>query len=166
LVERLAGETALASRWPTDDEVKVAVKNSPLYLTMTRARLRMIFEAIEDHLRTEKTEPGFSRSKLTIEHLMPQGWTDEVWPLPDRPSAEERRAELIHTMGNLTLVTGKLNPSLSNGSWQNKRSGLSSHSVLRLNHELLDRYSEWDEDSIDERSAELGDVVTAIWPRR
>ena len=81
-------------------------------------------------------------TNLTIEHLMPVGWRNEEWPLPegvDADAATYERNTLIHSIGNLTLATQKLNSSMSNAPWNSKRDELQEHSVLLLNNELLTR---------------------------
>jgi len=68
---------------------------------------------------------------------MPRKW-ETYWPLQD--GSEEDRDRIIHTFGNLTLLTGKLNSKVSNGPWLGrggKREGLEAHDVLFLNRELL-----------------------------
>ena len=82
----------------------------PIYELLTRGRVRIVLEALELRLHTGKSEKVMIESNLTIEHVMPQEWTDH-WPLPkDVPTDEatQHRNRLIHSFGNLTLVTGKL----------------------------------------------------------
>jgi hypothetical protein len=93
---------------------------------------------------------------------MPQSW-EAHWPLPtDRHhlEAEQARVERIHRLGNLTLVTKKLNPRLSNGSWDAKRKDILEHSALALNRTLPDQ---WDEETIDDRGRTLAEVALSIW---
>ena len=99
---------------------------------------------------------------------MPQGWMKH-WPLPtdsqDPVIAARQRERMIHTIGNLTLVNNKLNPSLSNGPWEKKRDGLEDHSVLFLNKRVLDDAPQvWDEEAIDERSRRLCEAAIRVWP--
>ena len=71
---------------------------------------------------------------------MPQGWHAN-WPLKvsdNRAEAIARRDHLVHTIGNLTLVTGRLNPSLSNARWRTKKTKLAKNSQLQLNLELAE----------------------------
>jgi hypothetical protein len=74
----------------------------------------------------------------------------------------------IHTLGNLTLLTGKLNSKVSNGPWlgnEGKRSGLEAHDVLMLNRELVRKaIDRWTDESIRARTRELSDIVISIWP--
>lgn len=139
----LMGQTADSREWPTDSAVTQALKDLPLYRLLTRARLRMVLEGIEDQLRGTKSEESVVRGKLTIEHVMPQGWQGGHWPLPDgvdegemAEKAAARREVLIHTIGNLTLLTQSLNSGISNGPWSDKRKAIETYGVLRLSAPL------------------------------
>ena len=74
----------------------------------------MVLEAIEDHKRGWKGDRAglggerVARGKYAIEHVMPRRWTTH-WPAPEGPHGETERERLMHTLGNLTLLTGPLN---------------------------------------------------------
>ena len=91
---------------------------------------------------TNKAETGEVPGNLHIEHIMPQTWHPN-WPLPAAKSEDEEavanRNRAIHMIGNLTLVNGRLNSSLSNAPWASKRKTLADHSVLFLNKRLVTR---------------------------
>jgi len=126
----------------------------------------MILEALELQRRaSDKTEDlALPKKKLSIEHIMPRGWMATNWPLPDdTEQAKEARERLIHTLGNLTLVTGSLNSSLSNDPWIKKVVTLKRYSVLLLNADLQ-RESEWNETAIQNRSKELFKLARNVWP--
>lgn len=74
------------------------------------------------------------------------------------------RNEMIHKVGNLTLLTKKLNPSVSNGAWAKKRHEILKHSALNLNRQFQD-VEEWNELTIQRRSEALLDVAMHVWPR-
>ena len=64
---------------------------------------------------------------------------------------------MLDSLGNLTLLTQPLNSELSNGPWADKRKGISRHSTLFLNKDLLEHSSgddQWDEE------AEVGRFVS------
>ena len=165
--EYLKEQTAYAREWPTDEAVADALGSSPLYRLLTRGRLRLVLEGIERQLRSSgKAEQPTVPTNLTIEHLMPVGWRREEWPLPvgvDADAATYERNTLIHSIGNLTLATQKLNSSMSNAPWNSKRDELQEHSVLLLNNELLTR-STWDEETIRSRSRRVAELVSTRWP--
>jgi hypothetical protein len=164
--EFLLSQEAESTRWPTDDEFRTAWLNRPVYDLLSQGRVRVVLEALELASYTGKSEKVRIETKLTIEHIMPRQW-HEYWPLPNDIPAEEaklRRNQLIHTFGNLTLVTGKLNPSMSNSAWDTKKKALSEHGALSLNRKLCILDS-WDEKAIEHRAAGLFDLAKAIWPR-
>ena len=163
IFNHLSGADATGTEWPTDEQVKNAVLDYPIYRQLVRRRLRFVLEAIEDHKHGDKTETKCP-TDLTIEHVMPQHWGPN-WPLGEDLTGEQaqRRDDLVHTLGNLSLVTDKLNPALSNAAWLEKREILKKHSVLLLNDELLDSDS-WDEAAIVKRGKEMAQTICEIWP--
>ena len=169
VVSYLAGQPSESRRWPTDRDLEDAILDLPLYRLLTRRRLRMVLEAIEDQLRGPLAEEAHvTRGSLTIEHVMPQAWK-EHWPLgpaTDGVQAELDRERFLHSLGNLTLVNGRLNPALSNAPWASKSVTLAKHTVLHLNKELLSAYkdSDWAESTIRTRGSALAHVVKSIWP--
>lgn len=167
-----AGQTSASGYWPDDTEVKDELGSLLAYRRLRRGRLRMVLEAIEDHLRgwcngnSGLGGERVTRGKLAIEHVMPRKWATS-WPLKDTNHTEAERDSLIHTLGNLTLLTGKLNSKVSNGPWLGKggkREGLEGHDVLLLNRDLLRKGGEnWTEEVIRIRTKELIDAILQIW---
>lgn len=169
LVSYLSGQQSESRRWPTDDELRHAMIDLPLYRLLTRGRLRLLLEAIEEEMRSDLSEEAHvQRGKLTIEHVLPQSWK-EHWPLKAHEEDLEavlRRERSLHSIGNLTLLNGKLNPTLSNWAWPKKKQLLADHTVLHLNKHLLKDYGdeEWDEAVIRTRSEQMWGYARTIWP--
>lgn len=166
--DHLRSQTADSMLWPDDALFRDAWLNSPLYLQIQRNRITMLLEALNRQLTTDRTERVAILSRLTIEHLMPQGWLAH-WPIAvDLPAdeARARRDKLIHTLGNLTLLTSSLNPAVSNGQWDQKRPAIGAHSALTLNRKLASEpeWQEWNEQAILRRAESLFRVATRIWP--
>ncbi len=69
-----------------------------------------------------------------------------------------------HRLGNLTLVTGKLNSKESNGGWLEKRAALREHSVMRISTDIRNAET-WDESAIAERGDRLATVALSLWTR-
>ncbi|KPG01222.1 hypothetical protein IP86_04985 [Rhodopseudomonas sp. AAP120] len=164
----LKGE-AEVDRMPSDVEFEHAWTAYQLYENLTRPRMRLLLEAMEEALRTEFAEETGAPRNLTIEHVMPQGWR-EHWPLSVDGSAEQRD-RIVQTIGNLTLLTKKFNPYQSNRPWidgQNpecgKRANLDAHTVLVMNRELC-HCNEWMEADIKNRASRLFELAKAIWPQ-
>lgn len=173
VIEFLRAQDAYSRIWPNDNRLLDALSNDPLYRQLTRGRLRMVMEGIEETLRTTKSEASGCPSGLTIEHIMPRRWRG-VWPDPEpgnepdeMENPEDKRDRLLHSLGNLTLVNQPLNSALSNGPWENKRQALLEHSTLFLNKDLLEhsQYYEWDEGAIRARARRLHVAFVKAWPR-
>ena len=170
--ELLLKQTADSRFWPPDAMVEEALRDTALYSPRTQPRVRMVLEAIEDQLRTGKGEGTRCPRDLTIEHVMPQAWR-EHWSssLSRDPGAADRRDKAIQTLGNLTLVTNRLNPAMSNKPWteadtQGKRDELLRHSVLKLNAVLVaENHDAWTDEAIAKRTAALSRLVLTEWPR-
>ena len=141
-----------------------------MYRAVSRGRMRMLLHALDSALHTRMTEKYELDWALTVEHLMPQHW-EAYWKLPpqDGESAEkyadrkERRNRMLHTMGNLTMLTKSLNPTVSNGKFKKKKREILRHSVINLNRFLQDEDS-WDEDGIRDRGQKLFNIAKKIWP--
>lgn len=110
---------------------------------------------------------------------MPQSWRNN-WgsDLGGEPLAAAKRDRMVQTLGNLTLVTAKLNPSLTNLPWhdadaarikpdaEGKRTQFDEHSLLLLNRELVKGHpDQWTEDDIADRGQALAAAIVTIWPR-
>lgn len=168
LIAYLAEQGADARLWPNDHALESALLELPLYRLLTRGRLRLVLEGLEDDLRSNLAEESHvQQGTLTIEHVLPQKWHDH-WPLADGSDldATMHRERVLHSLGNLTLVNGRLNPALSNREWSTKRDLLAQHTVLHLNTVLLSTYGagDWNETTIRSRGKELADRVKSVWP--
>lgn len=169
IIEFLGEQEAYAALWPNDNLVLEAISTRPLYRLLSRGRMRIVLNGIEEALWTTKSEGGGRQAQLTIEHIMPRSWRGH-WPEPeptDGPEEpDERRNRLLDSLGNLTLVTQPLNSSLSNGPWPDKRQGLLGHSTLFLNKDLLEHSQDhvWDENAIYARAKRLHKAFVKAWP--
>ena len=165
LVACMAEQTAASRRWPSTDEVRDGVRTRPVYSRSDTSFARMVLEAFELHLRSGYAERFKGGAELTIEHVLPQAWT-EHWPLaPEDTERADRRDALMHTLGNLTLTTDKLNAAMSNQAWDEKRGRLGGHSTLALNTELLREASQvWNVETIEARAGRMAQWAEALWP--
>jgi hypothetical protein len=156
-----------SQRWPDDDTFKTAWSHRQLYEGRSTRKVRAVLEALEFKLRTSKQEFVPELESLSVEHVLPQQWKSEDYPLPaDTPEAKEARARLLHSIGNLTLVTSGFNSELSNKAFRVKRPELAANSSLMLNsyfQHLTDEDS-WDQKSIVARADSLFERARTIWP--
>ncbi len=169
VVNILLTETAESTRFPDDKEFRDAWLEKPIYEAITRPRLKMLLHSLDIALHTDKTEQYTLNGSLTVEHFLPQHWQTN-WKLEsaDGETADEfalrkeRRNVLLHTVGNLTLLTKSLNPAVSNGRFKAKKSEILKHTAINLNRFLQDVAS-WDETAIVERGKTLFKVASRIW---
>ena len=168
----LASQTAESTYWPDDDQIREQLKDFRIYRSIPRSRTRMILEALEDHargytrIRAGIAEQRCTRDSLTIEHVMPQSW-EANWPVDDGELPEER-TRVIQYLGNLTLLTSKLNSRVSNGPWHGidgKKAAIHSQSSLILNSVIENDYGDdWTVNSIKRRNLDLIERIIEIWP--
>ncbi|MEG1884339.1 MAG: HNH endonuclease family protein, partial [Clostridia bacterium] len=125
--------------------------------------------------------------KFTLEHIMPQKWQpkwsdvlafdeDGISYEPTTDEGQNVRKSYLQAIGNLTLLRGGLNASVSNnifrikvnGSDDGNKRGYKEFASLSLTKEIVDRYDAgdivWDEKHIQLRSKQLCDEIVAIWP--
>jgi len=171
IIDLLKSKKAEADEWPTDQQIRSSVLNTNIY-KLKQSRLKLILEAIDVHRsRGGNTETISLGHSLWIEHLLPQSWrTEPSWALArglDDPSqAALERDHKIHTLGNLTLTTSKLDIGLSNKPWVEKLAQLQLHTSLQLNRDLIaSATTEWNEEKIAERGLQLAENIIEIWPR-
>ncbi|WDF34019.1 DUF262 domain-containing protein [Arthrobacter agilis] len=181
VVHCLSNQTAPSRVWPSNDMFERAITGDPIYKSVYRARLKSFLVGIENHIQSGKSEPRLRLSsaekRLNIEHILPQSW-EKNWPVHAEAdeTAKLRRASRLHRLGNLTLLTSKLNPALSNKAWASKRKELAKHSLLRLNAltvlsapDTAQQYRDeqwaaaWDEERIDLRTEQLAILALKIW---
>jgi len=179
----LLDQTADSRYWPTDAQLQEGVPRSKLYGNVRQNRLAIILSAIEQKRRSERHEHVALPPKLQIEHVMPQRWrTHWADGIAADPIAAAERDRLVHTIGNLTLLTGSLNASLSNRPWSDsdaavvaptgpeagkgKRSLIDKYSLLVLNKEIVQQHPDsWSEGDILKRGQGMTEDIAKIWPR-
>jgi hypothetical protein len=169
---RLLGE-ANTDAWPDDDTFKSEWGRRKFYGALRRDRVLMVLRALERRYQEQAhlAEPlmTFDWSKLQVEHILPQSW-ETGWPISENVSPEDRNWAL-HGIGNLTLVSEKLNPTMSNSPWIDpagkvgKQEALRKHTRLEINRRLLEIYPIWNDDAIEARGREMLTDALAIWPR-
>jgi hypothetical protein len=157
-----------SQRWPHDDEFEAAWIHRQLYEGSNTRRVQAVLEGLEFGMRTSRQEFLPDLAVLSVEHVMPQGWTEADYPLSTpTPEARADRRRLVHGIGNLTLVTPGFNSSLSNAGFAKKRPELASNSSLLLNayFQQISNEASWNEDTIVARARSTYLVAKAIWPR-
>jgi hypothetical protein len=98
---------------------------------------------------------------------MPRKWSAN-WKGGVGFRGDADRDQLIHTLGNLTLLTSRLNTKVSNARWpgrSGKREALKKFETLLINRDLLERAGEaWSDDAIRARTDAMAPMILEIWP--
>lgn len=180
LQDIMLSEEAESTVWPDDPRFHGSWVNEPLYRRLySRGRMEYILRRIEMSLHTRKHEKVTIGPGLTIEHVLPQEWIRH-WRLPGgrrgvpadkritRPSpASDARDRALHTIGNLTLLTGPLNSTNRNREFEYKVRKIKEYSLLAMNNyfrKRMDKGLGWDEAAIEERGLSLFEIASKIWP--
>jgi uncharacterized protein with ParB-like and HNH nuclease domain len=106
--------------------------------------------------------PKLNLYNYSLEHLMPVKW-QENWTAKEMTGEEKaERQRKLGTLGNFTLVTGRLNSKMQNSPWPKKKEYLRENSSLRMTVDIL-ALENWDETTIDARSKTLAQLAIKIW---
>lgn len=100
-------------------------------------------------------------NKYTLEHIMPRKW-EANWGQPQ--VSEEERNRAICRIGNLALVTQKLNTAMTNSAWVDKRPLLQEYAQGIATMATCLTLQEWNEEDIDKRADELCKLMKNAWP--
>lgn len=153
-----------SSKFPTNEDLKAALKDKDLYNTQAKNRNYM-FEMIENHNNREYVDT--SNEHITIEHIFPrnpnESWNDAL-SSEDYFTFKEKR---LNTIANLTLSGN--NGALSNKSFNDKKtmnhnSGEQGYQYSRLwLNSYLNTIDTWDISKYKERFNIIYDRFLKIW---
>ncbi|WP_281926801.1 DUF262 domain-containing protein [Roseibium album] len=135
----------------TNDEVRGRFER--LVLRHNGQRRYLLYNLEMAKRATEELEVA-APSKVHVEHIYPQ-----------TPEAGQRLAShdrVINRMGNLTLLSRRINSAIKNGTFAAKKQYYETSEIL-LTKELCAQ-DEWNEEKIGIRQANLANQVAAIWP--
>ncbi len=176
----LAEGKGATREWPDDKAFETSFYSRPIYNSLTSSQIATILRLINDQFVTSKTEQ-VTFQLPSIEHVMPKEWyahyelegeiiSKEIidgWDIFDNEEESakwdkvELRNNLIHSIGNLTIVTMPLNATMRNASFKEKKEDL-RNSIFFLNR-YFDNLENWDEKEIDRRARWLFEKARYIW---
>jgi uncharacterized protein with ParB-like and HNH nuclease domain len=153
---------------PTDEDVEKGFNESWLTNKQATGVLYLIEKTIRSDLNS--TELRFIQ-EYSLEHVMPKKWRNN-WNKNNslNEKQKEKRDEILRTLGNLTIITKRLNSSISDADWEIKKEGKGNHKGLNEYAKGIEIFSEylskthWNEECIKERANELYDFsVNKVW---
>ena len=145
--------------YPSDNRLRQRLMWNRLYSTGKSRRIVLILETINRSFGGDSKLDGPG----TVEHIMPQTLSAD-WRTHLGETWQDTQRELLHTIGNLTIVTQKWNPKLSNKPFSCKREALCNHGI-HLNSTYFDgKVTTWNADAIRARTNYLADRIINVWP--
>lgn len=161
IVAILLGERGTARRMPDDAEFVRALTTRDCYAFR---RGSYLLKTLENSYHP-KSPIGFADGSYTIEHIMPRNaLAHDEWRRMLGPDCESVHAELLNTLGNLTLTA--YNSELSDASFAEKKAravGGFSVETLAISRELYDS-DVWNGDLIRARTKRLVGRALEVWP--
>ncbi|MFE4723901.1 HNH endonuclease family protein, partial [Streptomyces sp. NPDC056728] len=117
------------------------------------ASARYLLREIEISYRNGDETDVARQPRIHVEHIYPQ-----------KPRAGERwdnHSEYVNKLGNLTILSRRINTSIKNSPFSIKRAELAK-SELFITKKVAQQ-PEWNQSKIDERQLELGAEIQRIW---
>lgn len=173
---KLGGDS---QKWPSDEEFSERWSNRPVYRELRPAKVCAVLRALEYASRGsfQGSQEVPEQSKLTVEHVLPQTWeSTRHYPIEEMTDEHRlARNHIIQTFGNLTLLTGALNSSVSNGpfldfkseenSIEGKKTGLAKSALVMNTYFSRPAVQSWDEAAIRTRAKSTMAAALLVWPR-
>ncbi|WP_209332511.1 DUF4268 domain-containing protein, partial [Lunatimonas salinarum] len=152
------------SKFPTNEEVRLALKDKDLYNIQTKNR-SYFFELLENYNNKEYVDT--SNEEITIEHIFPRTPSEEWKQYLTREQYSDFKDKYMNTIANLTLSGN--NGSLSNRTFlekktmneEGKEQGY-NYSRLWLNS-YLQKIDEWTIIHLEERFEIIYERFLKIW---
>lgn len=126
----------------------------------SRAKLaRYMLGKMNDYMGGQELIANTDPKVVNVEHILPQN-PDATWRAAFTSGIGIE--EYIDRIGNLTLLTTKVNEKGANQSFQKKRELAFKPSKLALN-DALKRAKRWDEKEIEKRQKEMAKLAVRVW---
>ncbi len=136
------------------------------HMSKIRARLARYTLAHVTNFMSKQTDRAGSEQitnpdakQLTLEHVLPQNLTS-TWRAAF--SKDVNPEDYIYRIGNLTLLTTKVNRDAANVSFAEKKRTALNNSNLAINHEFSS-FNQWGSQEIEQRQTQLAKVALQVW---
>lgn len=136
---------------PDDNTFKSAFETAAV---SRRATASYLLRRIELAKRTTEELDVAPPKRVHVEHIYPQS-----------PQAGNRIAQhgvIINRLGNLTLLSARLNTAIKNSPFPEKKPSY-EQSELLITKDVAEAYNEWSVNTIDQRQIELAEIAEGIW---
>lgn len=185
-VDMITGKFDFDEKLADDLISDIRLERALKYVNNTKARLLLFW--VELYRHTQKESDLYNTPlnyAYELEHIMPQKWAThwslEVLPILDENNvplpvdvATRMRSEAVYEIGNMTLLSSRLNKKLQNycfkdkveGSVISKRQvfGMRKFASLSITKEVINIVPlVWNEEKIHNRTEELTKEIKKIW---
>jgi len=158
---------------PQDAKIRARFNEEIDSTNLVRVVLHRINESLTDNPAVLVQDP----TKLNVEHIAPQTWTDGWMKIfyPESVNFEEKLPEygaLVEQWGNKSILEYKINSALKQELWERKRDGYRGvsgelikgyvHSAAAINRDFSE-VSAWDQSQISRRNRWIADCFVKIW---
>lgn len=138
-----------------------AFEKQLLFASISKPRLARYFLATLEEVLQGGDDPELlvnsNPSQVNLEHILPKK-ADDSWDM----FSDEQKSELIDRIGNLTLLRAKLNSTLKNGPYCDKRAEY-GESRLLITRQIHDEYPEWNAENLEDRQKKLAALAARAW---
>lgn len=142
----------LLKEFAPDDEAFVAAFQR-VVISRTATQRYLLREIELDKRTTEELDVN-PPNKVHVEHIYPQ--------TPEAGKSWKNHSQMINRLGNLTLLSGSLNSSIRNATFDKKVPSYKKSELL-IAQELAELTS-WDSSAVEERQKKMAELVVGIWP--
>ena len=144
----------LTVEWPTDQRLREAIRSRPIYESSIAK-----YVAVEYDRSLGIDHP--SVADLSLEHVMPNSYCDE-W---SKVVSKAQHSKLKHLWANLVPLSKAMNQSVDQSSYATKKSIFAEESMYISARRLAERYGDWGESEIMDRTQILTDWSINRWKR-
>lgn len=149
---------------PKDEDFE----NKFITLNTSKEKLqKYILSEIENSLSKTGIDEKVIAKSITIEHVLPKN-PDKSWATVYDLDNKEHK-DYVNRIGNLTLLSRKINPKLGNKSFEEKATNKEGYenSEMKLTQQLVKdyypKYIKWDKNAVEQRQKDLAKVAVKIW---
>lgn len=157
----------LENGWVKNKSIETNFAERNMYEEATPSALGAIFRGVEIKMSGSGANKfRVAKKYYTIEHIYPK--KNDKWKkdLKKWKTDEKKMKPYLHTLGNLTVVTGKHNSAVGNKSLKEKQDYpkvIGRSAPLRI-HASWENIGQWTQNEIKKRSLKLLSEIFERWP--
>ena len=163
----LDDQTGKTNYFPHDAELENSIKD----VTLSNQNAKIVLYLMEISIKQRSgahTTRLYHFNHYHLEHVMPKKWRVN-WRSNLTKQEGKERDEILKKLGNLTIISGKLNQAIQHSSWRNKKTGSGRGKGLEAYARGISTFDEflseriWDESVIEKRANLLKEEIKKIW---